>query len=360
MEKIQREANSISTSIRATADYGSKYRDGKLPLLDVKSWIGRNKDGVIKIMHEHYMKDVSTRSLIHFNSAHPTNVKTNILVNEASRILRNCSKEMEWTDVVPHLNYFVKRMQFSGYPQDIRHTVIKRAIDKYDNTMQGREGNRRFVPSMETRRERIRNKAVKRRNWEKKEGKYEAVMFVEATKNSELKNRIRIAAKRNKVKIKIQERSGTKIKGLLQRSDPFSEKTCKRPTCIICTNEMGINCRTRGCVYQMMCKDCEDRADVRNKYRGQTSRSINERGGEHFDDWEKKKVDTPLWTHSREHHNGGTFPVEIKILNRCFGKPTRRKITEAVLIQAMKQEESMNNKNEYGFVRIPRVAVEVA
>ena len=95
MEKIQREANSISTSIRATADYGSKYRDGKLPLLDVKSWIGRNKDGVIKIMHEHYMKDVSTRSLIHFNSAHPTNVKTNIVVNEASRILQNCSKEMK-------------------------------------------------------------------------------------------------------------------------------------------------------------------------------------------------------------------------------------------------------------------------
>ena len=62
--------------------------------------------------------------------------------------------------------------------------------------------------------------------------------------------------------------------------------------------------------------------------------------------------------HSREHHNSGVFPVEIKILNRCFGKPTRRKITEAVLIQAMKIEESMNNKNENGFVRIPKVAVE--
>ena len=211
---------------------------------------------------------------------------------------------------------------------------------------------------METQRERIRNKAVKRRNWEKKEGKYEAVMFVEATKNSELKNKIRIAAKRNKVRIKIQERSGTKIKGLLQRSDPFSDKTCRRPTCIICTKEMGINCRTRGCVYQMTCKDCKDKANVKSKYRGQTSRSINERGGEHFDDWEKQREDTPLWTHSREHHNSGTFPVEIKILNRCFGKPTRRKITEAVLIQAMKIEESMNNKNEYGFVRIPKVAVE--
>ena len=141
MEKIQGEANAVHHSIRATIDYGSKHIDNKLPLLDVKSWIGKNKDGVIKVMHEHYMKDVSTRSLIHYNSAHPTNVKTNILVNEASRILRNCSKEMKWTDVVPHLNYFIKRMQFSGYPEDIRHTVIKRAIDKHDNAMQSREGH---------------------------------------------------------------------------------------------------------------------------------------------------------------------------------------------------------------------------
>ena len=58
-----------------------------------------------------------------------------------------------------------------------------------------------------------------------------------------------------------------------------------------------------------------------------------------------------------EHHNGGTFPIEMKILSRCFGKPTRRKITEAVLIHEMKEEESMNNKNEYGFVKIPRVSV---
>ena len=42
-------------------------------------------------------------------------------------------------------------------------------------------------------------------NWNKKEGKYESVMFVDATKNPELKNKIQIAAKKNKVKVKIQE-----------------------------------------------------------------------------------------------------------------------------------------------------------
>ena len=88
------------------------------------------------------------------------------------------------------------------------------------------------------------------------------------------------------------------------------------------------------------------------------SRCNNERTNEHFDDWEKKKEECPLWKHSIEHHNGGSFPVEMKILSRCFGKPTRRKITEAVMIQEMAEEESMNNKNEYGFVRIPKVSIE--
>ena len=311
-------------------------------------------------MHEHYMKDVATRSLINFNSAHPMNVKINIFVNEATRILRNCSREMKWTDIVPHLNYFIKRMQFSGYPQQVRYKVMKKAIDKYDDTMTRTNGSRRFVPSMETRRERIVNKAAKRKNWEKKEGKYEAVMFVEATEHSELKNRIQIAAKKNKVMVKIQERSGTKIKGLLQRSDPFSDTSCSRPTCIICTHEMGINCRARGCVYQLMCKECEDKVNVKNKYRGQTSRSNNERTNEHFEDLKNKKEEAPLWRHSSEYHNGGSFPVEMKILSRCFGKPTRRKITEAVLIQSMEQEKSLKNKNEYGFVQIPKVSVEEA
>ena len=220
------------------------------------------------------------------------------------------------------------------------------------------EGNRRFTPSVETRQEKIVNKASKQKQWDKKEGKYESVMFVEATENSELKNKIQIAAKKNKIKVKVQERSGTKIKGLLQRSDPFSSKKCKRPTCVICTNEMGINCRTRGCVYQMMCKECEEKENVKKAYRGQTGRSTNERTNEHFDDWHKKREESPLWKHSMDHHNGGTFPVGMKILSRCFGRPTKRKITEAVLIQEMRDEESMNNKNEYGFVRIPRVSVE--
>ena len=49
-------------------------------------------------------------------------------------------------------------------------------------------------------------------NWSNKERKYEAVMFVEMTEGSELKRKVQMAAKKNKINIKIQERSGKKLK----------------------------------------------------------------------------------------------------------------------------------------------------
>ena len=97
---------------------------------------------------------------------------------------------------------------------------------------------------------------------------------------------------------------------------------------------------------------------MKNKYVGQTGRSMYERMKEHFSNWEMKKEDSPLWQHSMEHHQSEPFPVEIKVMRRCFGKPTRRMITESVLIEQTEEKESMNSKSEYGYVRIPRVNIE--
>ena len=97
---------------------------------------------------------------------------------------------------------------------------------------------------------------------------------------------------------------------------------------------------------------------MKNKYRGQTGRSTNERVGEHFDKWEKKTEDSVLWRHSVNHHNMTTFPVKVRILERCFGKPTRRMITEVVRIGEMDEKESMNSKKEYGYVEVPKVNIE--
>ena len=43
MERVKELANTIHSNIKATCDYGSKYEDGKLPVLDLKIWIGESR-----------------------------------------------------------------------------------------------------------------------------------------------------------------------------------------------------------------------------------------------------------------------------------------------------------------------------
>ena len=114
IERVSKIADLIDPSIRSTFDYGSKYADRRLPSLDLKLWIDKNQNGLWKMMHSHYMKDVSSRFLIHQRSSHPSSMKFNVLVNEGLRILRNVSMDLGSDESRQHLQYFVKRMQLSG------------------------------------------------------------------------------------------------------------------------------------------------------------------------------------------------------------------------------------------------------
>ena len=153
------------------------------------------------------------------------------------------------------------------------------------------------------------------------------------------------------LKIKVVERVGQTIKKMLQRSDPFQRNICQRRDCIICTKGFNINCRERGCVYQFCCLECEQE----RKYRGQTGRSIYHRTGEHMKNWDKDLHFCPLKRHSDLFHGGNLFEFEIEILSRCYGKPSRRMITEAVLIEELDEEETMNSRKEWTYTRLDKV-----
>ena len=45
----------------------------------------------------------------------------------------------------------------------------------------------------------------------------------------------------------------------------------------------------------------------------------------------------------------------MRITAKCFGKPTRRMITEAVVTDEVEEDSAMNRKSEWGYVRLPRV-----
>ena len=107
----------------------------------------------------------------------------------------------------------------------------------------------------------------------------------------------------------------------------------------------------RGCVYEYTCEDCG------RKYRGQTSRSIYERNKEHLESWIKKDDECPLQRYANVHHNGGHYVAELKVLAKCYGKPSRRMITESVLIDELQSAETMNAKSEWSYVKLCKMQV---
>ena len=108
----------------------------------------------------------------------------------------------------------------------------------------------------------------------------------------------------------------------------------------------------------MYCEDCKAALEMEEKkYRGQTSRTTYHRTKEHFDKWEKKAEDSVLHKHSVQCHGGQRFGVGFKILASCYGKPSTRLITEAIHIEDVAEENSMNEKSEWNYVKLPRVGI---
>ena len=135
------------------------------------------------------------------------------------------------------------------------------------------------------------------------------------------------------------------IKGLLQRSNPYGVRDCQRDKCLICCQGCGTDCRTRGCVYEYTCEEC----------RRKSSRSVYERNKKQLKQWEEGDDECPLQRHSNLYHNGGHFVAEVKVLAKCYGKPSRRLITEAVLIDELPNTMTMNGKSEWSYVKLAKV-----
>ena len=136
---------------------------------------------------------------------------------------------------------------------------------------------------------------------------------------------------------------------MLQRSNPFGVKDCHRDKCLLCVQEESGNCRTRGCVYEFLCEDCG------RIYRGQTARSVYEREVEHLVAWAEGDDECPLQRNANLYHGGGQYETSIRILAKCFGKPSRRLITEAVLIGEIPGDKTMNNKSEWIYVKLAKI-----
>ena len=332
MRLLQTIGNSIHSSIQVEIDYPSRYNDKKMPTLDLKLWVTCDNN-ICKIMHEHYMKPMSSKALLNSQSAMAWSTKRTVLTQDALRIVLNCSRDLQWEVVAAHLSEYSARMQYSGYEHKFRLEVIKSALKAYENLIEAERQGKRPLYRHKTwnTREREQERKSKKLNWYKKGGN-KSVMFIPYTPDSILQKLYTKEVKRAELPIKIVEKAGVSLKRTLQKSDPFATKNCGRFDCLPCSSEGKGSCRSVGVNYDIFCCECEEKVDEEKVYHGQTSRTGYVRGGEHFDDLKKKKSKSVLWKHIQEKHQGRTRGVNFRmdIVGVYHRDAMKRQIAEAM------------------------------
>ena len=345
MEKVKQIANEIHESIKVKVDFPSNYEIKRLPVLDMEFWIEEieiNGEKKNQILYSHYMKPVSSRYVVHKKSAMSYNAKINILTNELIRIMRNISCHVTLEEKQSHIQYFMYRLQFSGYSKADKIKIYKKSQSKFTERLnKDKEG---LIPLHRSKFWNLneRKQHNNKQTWYTKGG-YKSTFFVEATPNEELKRKCESIIKNCGLKIKVLEKTGKSVKQHLVKSDPFKESKCADSRCPICASDKGLNCKMKDTVYKHECADFENCKGV---YIGETSDSIKERTLEHMQKCHQKCKESAHYKHNLDKHKGEQKPLSISILGRCPNDPMLRQCMEAVMIKDL--NPNMNSREEWG------------
>ena len=373
IEKIKEIGESIHRSIKLTKEVPSEHEDRKLPVLDLKTWIEETEiegERSHKVLHEFYMKDVSSRAVIHRDAALSMKDKRTILTQECLRIIKNCHELIGEERQAEHLTYFMKRMQAAGYDKSFRAQVLRSALAAKDKMKTDERNGKRPMhrPRGWKRNERRKEKKKKAREWYKTGGN-ESVLFVTATPGSELKELLQKEIAKSKFKIKVVEKAGKKLVRLLQKNNPFAKSGCGEADCLVCMGNTGGSCRETGITYTINCLGIPEGQDARTEdggqeqptctgvYNGETGRNGYTRGGKHLDEYNREVEGSAMWKHCLKHHSGQRQQFEMKVQGRVRNDATKRQILEAVRIERTEQESRMNSRGEWGANRVPRIEI---
>ena len=309
------------------------------------------------VLHEYYYKEVATRAVVNRRSAVPTDTQRIILTQEVLRILRNCSRLLPWEVVCDHVQMFSARMEYSGHRIGMRAKVVKAAVLAYRKQVaKDKTGEVPLYRPREWKRsDRVRNKRSRKSEWFKgRRGLNESVLFVPATPNSILKQRCQQAILRSQIGIAVVEVPGRSIKKRIQRSDPFRPDVCgKKESCMVCRGRetgrrTGGACRTEGVTYRIECDACG------RVYVGETARNAHTRGLEHIASVARKDMNSPLYLHSINLHDGLGTDFNMEVTGKFGGDALKRQIAESVKIQNTPTDLLLNRRDEWRQTILPR------
>ena len=165
-------------------------------------------------------------------------------------------------------------------------------------------------------------------------------MFIEATPGDRLLKMLKQTEETHKIsdnhRIKIVTKTGTKLKHLLERKDPFISK-CSDNDCQPCENSKDtqksvLDCRKNMICYEVTCRTCEKEGKFR-AYHGETARNLYTRSKEHYTALRSQSEKSFMNKHIVKEHGGK--PQEVKFGCKIIGtfkKPMSWQLTQAIRI----------------------------
>ena len=418
--------NSINKDLEFTVETPEDFPEEKLPTLDFKIWQERDQS----LNHCYYQKEVKTPYVVMARSGMAGQQKISILANELTRRLSNINLEnSEKFQYIQVTNQYTQELKNSEYPYRTAKEIIISGLRGLQTKIKLRKiKNQEFYRSAHsTASQRAKKKLVSKENWYKQqetqenscgqentkenarkgvpekpetsskknknqESKIKAVMFVPFTQGSELAKLLREneenLVKLTGSKVKIVERTGTKIQDLLTRSNPWKGHDCQRENCLLCftklrtENNKTQDCHQRNIVYETRCLTCQEqeigrienleisekeKTELKNKiklfkYIGESSRSSFERGWEHLNDLTSLSNKSHMLKHILiEHQEQEISEIKfgMKILKTCRTS-FERQIYESVAIQQNRQEHViLNSRAEYNRCSLPRLRTQL-
>ena len=341
-------ANSIMPCIQMEADWPSRNSDMKMPILDMKVWMTEEEC----IMYQHYEKEVSSKTVLHSQSAHPSSCKRSVHTQEVLRRLMNSSPKLNWsTEVAPVITEYMDRMRKAGYKEQYRKEVLQHALRIYDMKLKEHSDGVRPLcrPKEWKKEERKLEKKRKKNSWATKGG-HIAPIFVPTTPDGILAKRMRKICEeegQGVIRFRIVESGGITLKSQLQKSNPTENIGCGDNECLGCGIERGKGgkCRKNNVNYEIECQRCPE--GNRPVYIGETSRNLFTRCKEHMGANSSASDAESCFVkkHMEEFHEGeeGRFTARV---THCNKDSLTRQIREGVLIRRA-GSNTMNTKSEW-------------
>ena len=247
---------------------------------------------------------------------------------------------------------FNMKMLRSGYSEFERGLFVKEGLARYQNIVKKVERGERPLYRMASWKKynRALEKKVKARTWF---GNVETVLFVQPTPGEVLRKKLQDLANLTEFKIKVVERGGRTVKGMLQRSDVIPNKKCWDDRCPVCNTEERGLCNMENIGYSILCRTCwddpekQDEGMKKKKFimHGETSRTARVRCSEHRDALERRN-NSNLWEHCVLEHGSEVADFDYKVERKFHVDSLLRLIDEAKRLEE-EPGNILNDKLEF-------------